>query len=231
MKHKIYYFGILLGVFYLTSCSKDKAPEKVSGVLEFAAAGNHTFKIEAKDIQATIMLVGAGGGGGGGVVYNSGSSTGGGGGAGAGEVKVFGNVNLQENVQYTVLVGAGGEGGNASLSGKNGQKSEISLLQIPLYTALPGKGGLSNSPNSTPGGNGGEGFPSGNKGGSGEILDATWSGKAGVGGTGGDNLSSKGKGGNGGNGCAISNNEIESSPQAGMSGANGYVRIEWVGIK
>lgn len=228
MKHSFYYFGILLGVFLFTSCSKDTTPKKVSGVLEFTAAGEHTFKIDAKDIQATITLVGAGGGGGGGVVYNSGSSTGGGGGGGAGEVKVFGNVNLQENVQYSILVGVGGDGGNAGQSGKNGQKSEISLLQIPLFTVLPGKGGLSNSPNSTPGGSGGEGFPSGNKGGSGEILDLTWSGKAGEGGTGGDNLSSKG---NGGNGCAISNNEIESSPQAGMSGANGYVRIEWVGIK
>lgn len=231
MKTKVVTLFSLLLVVVLFGCSKDDEPKEVSGSFEFSEAGLHNFKIEASNIKATIILIGSGGGGGGGVGYTQGGfSTGGGGGGGAGELKLLMNVALQENVTYTVKIGEGGNGGNVNNMGAKGQPSEILLEQISLYSALPGNGGRSNSINNNVGGSGGEGFPTGSAGGNGAVLDVNWSGPAGAGGAGGDNSSTFGLGGNGGKGTEVQN-LVPANAMPGNKGVNGYVKIDWTGIK
>ncbi|PCI33233.1 MAG: hypothetical protein COB60_08065 [Flavobacteriaceae bacterium] len=230
MKNIITKLFSLLIILIVVGCSNDDQKE-ISGTFEFSEIGIHNFKINASNIKATITIVGAGGGGGGGVGFNAGnSSTGGGGGGGAGEVKLLIDIDLQENVNYTVNIGEGGNGGNVNGNGLDGQLSEISLEQITLFMAIHGNGGKSNTINENVGGTGGIGFPQGSAGGNGELLDVNWNGIAGTGGIGGDNFSTFGIGGNGGIGTEV-NNLVPTSAQPGIKGGNGYVKIEWSGIK
>lgn len=231
MKKIIFKLISISVILLILSCSDDDLKE-VSGTLEFTTEGSDTFMINASDISATITIVGAGGGGGGGVIYNGMDvfSTGGGGGGGAGDVKIIGNVSLQKNVTYTIVVGAGGNGGNPGNIGLKGAVTTISLEMVELYTAASGTGGFSNTIGINLGGNGGAGFPAGSKGGDGEILDVDWDGNAGAGGQGGDNLSNYGIGGDGGKGADVDNKIASSDATTGLSGGNGYIKIEWTGM-
>jgi len=230
MKTKVKRILSVLVILLLIGCAKDE-PEEISGTFEFSDIGLQNFKIEASNIKASITIIGAGGGGAGGVGFNAGnSSTGGGGGGGAGEVIHLTDIDLQENVNYTVIIGEGGNGGNINGNGMNGQSTEISIEQITLYIAMNGNGGNSNTMNENIGGSGGIGFPEGSAGGNGELLDVNWNGPAGTGGVGGDNFSTFGLGGNGGIGTEI-NNLVPTNPLPGSKGGNGYVKIEWNGIK
>lgn len=231
--HLIIY--LLCASLTMIGCSKeDNDPkEEVSGTFEFLDTGTHEFSIDASDIVATITIVGAGGGGGGGVDYNSGfSSTGGGGGGAAGEFKLLTNESLEGNVTYTVKVGVAGNGGSPSASGTNGQSSEISLEGLNLFIAMAGSGGLSNNINSRFGGPGGSGFPAGNSGTNGEQRDIfSFEALPGLGGNGGENDSLFGFGGDGGIGTELTGFSSTISAENGASGGNGYVKIEWTGLR
>ena len=216
---------------FLPACSsEDPAPPSStndSGTIEFTDAGTHTFTIDKANVTAKITLVGGGGGGGGGITYTSAHSTGGGGGGGAGQLITHSDVTINQNVEYTVIIGAGGQGGTANNIGLNGDKSEFKTGAIPIYEALPGSGGSSNTAGEITGGAAGPGHPAGANGTNGVPLDMTGHGFPGQGGQGGDNQSGYGNGGQGGNGALINNSAVTTSAKTGGNGGTGYFKIEW----
>ena len=233
MKNYVLSVLSIIAILLSVSCSKEEINDQeiVSGSFEFTESGLHDFEIDARNITATITIIGAGGGGGGGSLFSSGlSSTGGGGGGGAGEVIEMFDVSLDSNLIYHVVVGTGGAGGTINNNGSDGLSSKISLSEEVVFLAIQGEGGHSNGLDVTDGGNGGFGFPNGNNGTSGNTLDLFFNGDGGLGGEGGDNLSLFGTGGKGGDSSDIDlSRPINEQP--GENGTDGYVLIEWVGIK
>ena len=226
--------GFVLLLSGLSACKDDdtpSVPQEVSGVIELTDPGSHQIMIDADEVKASVLIVGAGGGGGGGVVYeNVTNSTGGGGGGGAGESIFIASSDLKGGVTYTINIAAGGQGG---VPGNDGQKpglTTIDLGQVALHAAKAGNGGRSNSKGESVGGAAGSGFPGGAKGTDGEMSDNSWSADAGKGGLGGDNQSGQGSGGTGGNGASLKN-KVPTDATNGGKGGNGYVKIEWTGVK
>ncbi len=230
MKKSNLYLALFFAIILVFSCSKnDNGSNKVSGTIEYTTTGNHEFQIDAKNITATITIIAAGGGGGGGVGSSGlSNSTGGGGGGGAGEAKTWENISLESNTLYTAVVGTNGLGGTINNNGTHGSKSSLKLGATSLYETSAGNGGRSNTIGENVGGNGGAGFPAGEKGGDGEFLDITWSGPAGEGGAGGNNGTNYGTGGAGGIGTAF-NNATPIAGTNGLNGKDGYIKIEWAG--
>lgn len=215
-------------MFLLFACESDPI-EVVVGSEQFSTAGEFEFEITAKNVIASLVLVGGGGGGAGGVIYDSGNtSTGGGGGGGAGELKEFAEIHLQSNVTYTVVVGAGGDGGTEGSAGANGIMTMLKLNDVILFSAQAGSGGNSNSDNNILGGDPGFGFPAGQTGGGGEVINANGNAMSGRGGNGASNGTAFGLGGKGGDGVGLVN-FASNSATLGNSGSNGYFRIEWRG--
>ena len=226
---------ILLFTLLIFACSTEKQPEPVSGIEEYSVAGEYSLTIDATDVTATITLIGGGGGGGGGVEYDENvgvitlMSTGGGGGGGAGDSLLFREVQLEGNIVYTIRVGSGGAGGVIGEPGDDGGVSTFQAGTTVLYNATGGTGGSSNVVNNFMGGAGGNGYPPGTNGSNGTEVNGGTA-KAGSGGDGGDNLSGYGAGGTGGKGSGFSGgNAIDASP--GDMGGDGYVRIEWRGLR
>jgi hypothetical protein len=231
MKH-ILPLGICLAVLaFLPACNSADPVEPDnttdSGTIEFMDEGTHTFSIDKPNITAKITMVGGGGGGGGGIEFTNTNSTGGGGGGGAGQLLTHSDVAINQNAEYTVIIGGGGSGGTVNNLGLNGTKTEFKIGAIPIYEALPGSGGRSNTIGESVGGAGGDGYPAGAKGSDGQILDMTGHGFPGQGGQGGDNLSGYGNGGQGGNGALINNSTVTTSAKPGGNGGTGYFKIEW----
>lgn len=111
-----------------------------SGTLLFTNLKNAPYGID-------IFAVGAGGGGSGGTGYW------GGGGGGSGYTSTVYNIQVEENVEYTVTIGAGGAGGAKNTVGKNGSASSLGSF----ITANGGSGGAKNADGGTGGSGGGGG--------------------------------------------------------------------------
>ena len=102
----------------------------------------------ATDYNVELLIVGGGGGGGG-----STSSYGGGGGGGAGGLIYYSSYPVSAGTKYTVTVGAGGTGQNAS-TGANGSNGNNSVFGSVVAF---GGGGGSNGSGAGTGNNGGSG--------------------------------------------------------------------------
>ena len=201
------------------------------GSQTFTSSG--TFTVPAGISSVVVEAWGGGGGGGGGVdCPDCGCDMSGGGGGGGGYAK--GSYSVAAGTNYTVIVGAGGNGGAmgeylAQLGG-NGNSSGFGLL----ITAGGGGGGqarIAFTGSTCPSASGGTGGT-----GNGNIANYT----GGVGGTGCIDCAG-GAGGNGGNGGAGgTSGNPGSAPSggggggrgggaatAGGSGANGKVIVTW----
>lgn len=111
-----------------------------SGTLLFTDLKNAPYGID-------IFAVGAGGGGSGGTGYW------GGGGGGGGYTSTVYNIQVEENVEYTVTIGAGGAGSAKNTAGKNGGASSLGSF----ITANGGSGGKKNVDGGAGGSGGGGG--------------------------------------------------------------------------
>jgi hypothetical protein len=238
MKYAVLLIALSLG-FVFNGCKDKETPTEPEIVIKiqvtdsmlFKTGGDFSFEIDATDITASVVLIGAGGGGGGGVTRTqTGFSTGGGGGGGAGQIVVIDSISLIQNNTYSVQVGLGGNAGLSGNSGSSGLISTFASGTTILHTALAGNGGESNVVNSRPGGDGGTGFPYGGRGGSGDFKGTFSSNEpAGRGGFGAFNQSGFGSGGDGGVGTAIKN-FLPVDPESGSNGSYGYVKIVWTGL-
>jgi hypothetical protein len=169
----------------------------------FTSVGTSSFTVlDAGDEGQVEYLVVAGGGGGGG--GNTGADGGGGGGAGGYRSSVPGETSggldgplskiTVTNQAYTVVVGAGGNGGAINVAGSNGGNSSFHTI-----TATGGGGGARNNTAGNSGGSGGGaggggaappagGFAGGAgsasqgfKGGNSMVISSPWSGPGGGG--------------------------------------------------
>ena len=219
--------AVVLAAAVFSSCKKQ--PEPVSDSFYYDVPGTYTFTPDADNVTANIIVIGGGGGGGGGATY-AGSSfgTGGGGGGGAGQVLSFENVPFETGVTYTLVVGAGGDGGNTDANGADGEASYIATSGNRLYEALPGQGGRRG--NDQAGGFGGNGYPNGDDGTNGKTAQGGLA-NSGYGGVGGDNDAGHGLGGVGGKGTSVYLNQSGSPADPGNAGTGGYIRVEWNGEK
>lgn len=219
--------AVVLAAAVFASCKKQ--PEPVSDSFYYDVPGTYTFTPDADNVTATIILIGGGGGGAGGASYVGNSfGTGGGGGGGASQTLSFEDVSLETGVTYTLVVGAGGDGGNVNANGADGEASYIEANGTRLYEALPGQGG--NSGNDQAGGNGGDGYPAGEAASNGKTAQGGLA-NSGYGGDGGDNDSGHGIGGAGGQGASVYNYDKGVAAKAGNAGTGGYIRVEWQGEK
>ena len=163
-------------------------------------AVNETATALASDVVPVDYLVVAGGGGGGSFLATSSVGSGGGGGAG-GYLTSFNDANvaspeLLRNTNYTITIGAGGNGGQYALNSVNGSNSVFNTITA----AGGGRGGSYNGLDSGDGGSGG-GAGYGNTAGSGNTPSTTPS-QGNNGGSMTVNSANYGTGGGGGAGSA-----------------------------
>ena len=150
----------------------------------------------ATDYNVELLIVGGGGGGGG-----STSSYGGGGGGGAGGLIYYSSYPVSAGTKYTVTVGAGGTGQNAS-TGANGSNGNNSVFGSVVAF---GGGGGSNGSGAGTGNNGGSGGGGGYR-----VYTTVENGGFGISGQGNNgggvsSVSASGAGGGGAGGVGQSN--------------------------
>ena len=162
----------------------------------------------ATDYNVELLVVGGGGGGGGSVV-----SYGGGGGGGSGGLLYYSSYPVSAGTKYTVTVGAGGTGQNAS-TGANGSNGNNSVFGSVVAF---GGGGGSNGSGAGTGNNGGSGGGGGYR-----VYTTVENGGFGISGQGNNgggvsSVSASGAGGGGAGGAGQSN----TGGSSGVGGVGG----------
>jgi hypothetical protein len=177
--------------------------------IEYTTAGNYNFIVPDGITSISAVLVGGGGGSAwsGQTVIVSGA---GGGGGGGGGLRYVTNLTVTPGETLTVVVGAGGTGGNLSFNGAAGGDSAISRSGNVLIFAGGGAGGGYAGIIGNSAGVGGTG-------GNGSIVTGNIGG--GNGGTGGSQSLNTGGGGGG----AVE----DDTTLNGRAGGAGAVRIIW----
>lgn len=192
---------------------------QIGGAKKFTNAGTYSFKIPKGISTIKVSGIGGGGGGGGGGTHSN--AAGGGGGGGRAYYTLDFVINVTEGEILTVIIGAGGAGGQRQTvtgngyDGKTGEKTQLLRGETVLFTVNAGtygSGGL--------GSNGG-----GGAGGSVGGVTGTARSSGGAGGAGGSTTLFAGFGNGGAGGAGSSTSGINDPGKAGSAGKNGALVI------
>jgi len=143
------------------TCKKNTVDNTVDTYMPNTFTNVGTFTWIAPSNVTSVEYLIVGGGGGGGAAYDTGSAGGGGGG-----LVLTGTISVTPGTSYSIVIGAGGNGGNATTDGTYRQEyngEDGSSSSFSTITALGGGGGYkSRSANTTDSRDGLGGYASNN---------------------------------------------------------------------
>lgn len=205
-----------------------------TGQTAYTSPGTYSWTCPAGVTSVCVVAVGGGGGGAGAATF-----AGAGGGGGLGWIN---NYAVTPGSAYTVVVGAGGTGGNAANGNTGGNSYFVSTATVAGFGGGPGtqttggaggsggacfpstqggQGGAGGASATLTGGGGGAGGYTGNGGLGGATSTAGTAGTGGAGGGGGGSSSSNSRGGGGGGTGLLGAGTSGTGGTAGTTGGNG----------
>ena len=186
--------------------------EVAAGYTSFTTPGTVTWTGPTGLTNLTsVLVVGGGGGGGAGTIHSAG-----GGGGGAGGYRTATTVSVTPGTDYTVTVGAGGDGGQTNTKGSDSVFSAASLTSTG-----GGRGGQNSRGSGQPGGSGGGGNAGGAASATGAGSGNTPSTSPSQGNNGGSGSGAAYTGAAGGGAASGSGSSSSNGAVHGRSGGNG----------